>query len=220
VALENLKTYVPLTPEQIDKYWPIVQKVTDRYLKKATLPPFIDRDDINQELYIALLEALNTFDNRAVGPSGRHMKLHTWIKKICLYRIIDFIRRSSWIPRTAYSKIKAVPDKNVPTQYSSGDMSEANLSLNDGTSSYKSYEIDDTSHNLERDNLANILFKNLHTGNSHRTRCMLHDYFIFNHSMKHIANAYKITESRVCQIIARVLPEVIRRATRYRESIL
>ena len=205
---QKLKTWEPLSKEEIDKYWHLVEKIAVRFTLKhnknnsSYIAPYVSVEDIQNELYPALLETLRTYD----PDHPKKAKIETCINSRCSQRLIDFIRSKYWIKRTAYKKV----------------LNEGNLNyINSNSETLDLVQVNnEVIESFETEEFANYLFKDIHTvRDSSRTYNILYQYYIKGIDVETLANFYDISKDNVHIIIKKSKPEIKRRATRYGKKI-
>lgn len=211
--MPDLKKLIPLSDAEVEEYWGIVRKVVKYYHMTKRLPAHLDEDDLCQELYGALLEALRTY-----SPSEGTKKT-TWVRKICYFRLLDFLRADSWIPRPTFYKLVNNEEK-IPSQYCVSDIVYSEDRQDDLTAMKESsiFVVLDTDNVIDVEDLANYLFNMKKRGVADRDKEILYQYFMLDKSMKSIGEMHDLTESRISQIINSYLPEIKEMAQRVIEQ--
>lgn len=210
MSYQKLKEWAPLTEEEIEKYWPIVSQVAKKFMfskpsKSTYIEPFTSQEDIENELYTALLEAIRTFDPN----HPKQASIETCIYTRCSLRLIDFMRANYWIKRTAYRSLKE--DDNVvhiQTNSETIDYLKGELSINE-----------DIGHNFKIRDFGEYLFKNLGFTDNNKIQDMLTMFFIEHKSPKEISDKYNITANYLYHVIRQAKPELERRVKKQNINI-
>jgi len=195
--MKSLKEQAPLTNEDIEKYWHIVVKTVNSYASKKMIPAYMDKDDLCQELYTALLEAIRRYNEENKIP------LEAWIRMICGFRLVDYIRSSSWLPKTMFHKLSKSGEA-IPSQYCLSDTCSAIENIDDIFSYILNVSLNEIpfSDYIDTEDLAKSIFFGKDKVLTKRNSEILYAYFVEEVTMKTIGEKYNLTESRVCQIIS------------------
>ena len=219
-----------LRNQLIEKYLPLVRYIADRLL--ATLPSFVELDDLQSMGIFGLLEAIDRFDPE------RGVQFKTYCMNRVRGAILDELRSMDWVPRLVRIKASRI-DKAVqaleaklgrqPTYFELAtelDMSfddyyrmvegaSATLIIslsdewNDGEDNTGNRKID-----LVKDECGEDPFLEMHKRDlkdlickslSDKEKLIIVLYYYEGLSMKEIAHILGLTESRVCQIHSKVI---------------
>jgi RNA polymerase sigma factor for flagellar operon FliA len=214
----------------IEKYLPLVRYIAERLL--ATLPSFVELDDLQSMGIFGLMEAIDRFD------PDRGVQFKTYCMNRVRGAILDELRSMDWVPRLVRIKASRI-EKTInaleaklgrqPTYYEiSGELgmdfdeyyrmvegASATLIIslsdewNDGEENTGNRKID-----LLKDEHGDDPFLEMHKKDlkdlickslSDKEKLIIVLYYYEGLSMKEIAEILGLTESRVCQIHSKVI---------------
>ncbi|MHC4859682.1 MAG: FliA/WhiG family RNA polymerase sigma factor [Planctomycetota bacterium] len=219
-----------LRNQLMEKYLPLVRYIADRLL--ATLPSFVELDDLQSMGIFGLIEAIDRFD------PDRGVQFKTYCMNRIRGAILDELRSMDWVPRLVRIKanrIEKTVDKleaklgRQPTYYElakelgmdfeeyyrmvEGASATLIISLsdewNDGEDNTGNRKID-----LLKDEGGEDPFIEMHKRDlkdlicrtlSKKEKLIIVLYYYEGLSMKEIAEILGLTESRVCQIHSKVI---------------
>lgn len=218
-----------LRNQLIEKYLPLVRYIAERLL--ATLPSFVELDDLQSMGIFGLIEAIDRFDPE------RGVQFKTYCMNRIRGAILDELRCMDWVPRLVRIKANRI-DKAVqaleaklgrqPTYFElanelglsfeeyyrmvEGASATLIISLsdewNDGedTGNRKIDLIkdecgEDPCIEMHKRDLKDLICKSL----SEKEKLIIVLYYYEGLSMKEIAHILGLTESRVCQIHSKVI---------------
>jgi RNA polymerase sigma factor FliA len=147
-------------------------------------------EDLTQEAFIAIMKAVAKFD-----PERSNFK--TYAVSIARYRLIDFLRVESWVPRLELERIKAgaVEKKELISLHDEEGREQVDLL------GYDSPHVESV---LRADEVQQVL---RNCGNEKAT-AIVALYFLDELTMKETAEAMGVSESRVCQVISQAIQYV------------
>jgi RNA polymerase sigma factor for flagellar operon FliA len=219
-----------LRNQLIEKYLPLVRYIAERLL--ATLPSFVELDDLQSMGIFGLMEAIERFD------PDRGVQFKTYCMNRVRGAILDELRSMDWVPRLVRIKANKI-DKAVcgleaqlgrkPTYFElskelgmdfdeyyrmvEGASATLIISLsdewNDGEDNTGNRKID-----LLKDEMGDDPFLEMHKSDlkdlickslTDKEKLIIVLYYYEGLSMKEIAEILGLTESRVCQIHSKVI---------------
>jgi RNA polymerase sigma factor for flagellar operon FliA len=219
-----------LRNQLIEKYLPVVRYIAERLL--ATLPSFVELDDLQSMGTFGLMEAIERFDPE------RGVQFKTYCMNRVRGAILDELRSMDWVPRLVRIKAGRI-DKTVhrlearlgrePTYYELADemgmsfeeyyrmVEGANATLiislsdewTDGEDNTGNRKIDLLEDEIGENPMVEFHKKDLKDficrNLSKKEKLIIVLYYYEGLSMKEIADILGLTESRVCQIHSKVI---------------
>ena len=210
MSYQKLKEWPPLTNEEINKYWHIVQQVTRKFIANkpnqcSYIEPFTSQEDIENELYTALLEAIRTYDPN----HPKQASIESCIYTRCSFRLIDFMRTKYWVKRSTYKNLEEDDFvTHIQTNSDTIDFLKDELSCNE-----------EIGEDLKVKDLGEYLFKNLAFEDHIKVQDMLTMFFIEHYSAKDIGKKHKVTSNYLYHVIRQIKPELERRAKKQNINI-
>lgn len=219
-----------LRNQLIEKYLPLVRYIAERLL--ATLPSFVELDDLQSMGIFGLMEAIERFD------PDRGVQFKTYCMNRIRGAILDELRSMDWVPRLVRIKANRIEKAvarleaklgRAPTYYElagelgmdfeeyyrmvEGASATLIISLseewNDGEDNTGNRKIDLLADEDGEDPFLETHKKDLKEiisrSLSEKEKLIIVLYYYEGLSMKEIAEILSLTESRVCQIHSKVI---------------
>ena len=198
-SLISLKKYKPLSEEELAKYYPIANKAMSKFIRKdyvaSPVAIFCSEEDLSNELYPILLEAVRSFDD------SKNRTIEGWIYFKCYSRLISVIRDKYWIKRDSYKKLTE-------------EEREINkISVNSELLQDLVYE--EPYHELEEKEFADYLFKDLSFKDPVRGYNILYKLYVQKNTLQEIGDFYGVSKQAIKGLVYRVKPEILLRAKQY-----
>jgi len=229
--VEYKKTGSPeLKNELIEKYMPLVRYIAERLL--ATLPSYIDADDLSSMGVFGLMEAIDRYD------LSRGVKFKTYCMNRVRGSILDELRSIDWVPRLVRIKAGKIDKarRNLERRFGrepsfselAGQLEMTNaeyqkmiedatpaaiISLSDewedgeeNTGNRKIDLVEDGAGPTPLDEMHRRDIKDIVCRSlTKKEKIVVVLYYYEGLSMKEIAKVLRLTESRVCQIHSKVI---------------
>ncbi len=225
----------------IEKYLPLVRYTAERLL--ATLPSFVELDDLQSMGIFGLIEAIDRFD------LSRGVQFKTYCMNRIRGAILDELRSMDWVPRLVRIKANRIEKTThalraelgrEPTFYElanelgmsfdeyyrmvEGASATLIISLsdewNDGEDNTGNRKIDLLEDDGDRDPFLETHKRDLKElicrSLSQKEKLVIVLYYYEDLSMKEIAAVLGLTESRVCQIHSKVIGRLRQSLRRHR----
>lgn len=219
-----------LGEESVLRHLPLVQTVVDRVA--AHLPPHVDRDDLFHAGVIGLIDALTKFDPtrdnafstyavlRIRGAVIDELRARDWVPRGARERarayqqaVAELSQRLGRLPRdeelaerlgVAVGMLAEIEAQSTLAAQVSFDAPVGEDGALGDSLARQDDELADPGRHLEADDRRRLLVKMLATL-SEQERLVVKLYYFENLMMKEIAAILGVTESRICQIHARVM---------------
>jgi RNA polymerase sigma factor for flagellar operon FliA len=204
--------------ELVIKYLPLVSATLARL--SMTLPDHVDRDDLNSVGLIGLLQSLRNFDP-SCGTS-----FETYARLRIRGAMLDELRRMDWMPRTIHEKARKLQNTmaQLEQKYSKpptdaqmlDDVRPATFICLDSVHSTEEgdggslHEVvsnaaaADPMDRTSQQELKRVIFDRLKQLPDIQ-RKVLALYYLEDMNLREIAEAFNLTESRICQIHAQAV---------------
>jgi len=210
----------PVLEQLLAAYGHLVDYQVQRLL--VDLPASVDRDDLNSEARIGLIDAINRYD-----PS-KNVKFETYASIRIRGAIVDYLRKLDWAPRSLRQRAREIAQAGLELEQELGESpSDEQLAAKLGVSlgdyrrslsdlsvltvlSFRDLEEQDTEFQLRapspqpadavaRRDFTRCLVQAIERL-PERERLVLDLYYRRHLSLKEIGEVLSLSESRICQI--------------------